>query len=91
MKTTFTETIQRYFARRQKETIINGVVKQLKLSFEKQAHELSKKLYENYSVDIILKDNPDGTLTAMTVVHTNTPSTGESDSTSQSTNGGKNE
>lgn len=70
MKTTFTETIQHYFAKKQKESVINRIIDQLKLDFEKQAYELANKMYEKYRVDIILKENPDSTLTAMTVIRT---------------------
>lgn len=70
MKETFTETIQRYFAKRQKQVVIDRILEQLKLSFDKQAHELANKLYENYRVDIMLKEKEDGTLAATTIIHT---------------------
>lgn len=70
MKETFTQTIQRYFAKKQKEVVIDRIIEQLKDSFEKQAYELAKKMYEKYSVDIVLKENEDGTLIAATTIHT---------------------
>lgn len=65
---TFTELVQKYFVKKQKQQIIDHIVEKLTYSFEKQARELAEKLYEKYEVQIITKENKDETITAYTVI-----------------------